>query len=445
MHVSVVGTGYVGLVVGACLADTGHDVICVDVDEEKVARLNEGHIPIYEPGLEEIVRLNRKAGRLSFTTDLESAVRASLINFIAVGTPPGEDGSADLKYVRQVAEGIGNAMDGMVGENIYKVVVNKSTVPVGTAAMVKEIISSRTDYPFDVVSNPEFLKEGAAVHDFLNPDRVVVGVEDPRVAELMKELYAPFVRTGNPIMVMDVASAEMTKYASNIMLAVRISLMNELANLCERLGADVEKVRRGVGADRRIGSAFLFPGIGYGGSCFPKDVDALALTARRNGYELEIVEAAQRVNKRQKSVLLDKIHARYGADLTGRKFAVWGLAFKPRTDDMREAPSVTIINGLLDAGAEVCAHDPAANEEAQRVFGEGFCVADTRYDVLNGRDALVICTEWNEFREPDWVELLENLNEPVIFDGRNLYDPLMMEKRGFEYHSIGRPEPPRKR
>jgi UDPglucose 6-dehydrogenase len=438
MRVSVVGTGYVGLVVGACLADTGHDVICVDIDEDKIAALNEGQIPIYEPGLEEIVRLNMKAGRLSFTTDLTEVVQVSLVNFIAVGTPMRDDGAADMKYVEAVARGIGKAMEAHTGENSYKIVVNKSTVPVGTAKKVRDWISSETEHAFDVVSNPEFLKEGAAVNDFLNPDRVVIGVDDPRVAEIMRELYAPFVRTGNPVMMMDVASAEMTKYASNTMLAVRISLMNELANLCERVGADVDNVRRGIGSDRRIGSAFLFPGIGYGGSCFPKDVNALSHTAREYNYALEIVEAADRVNNLQKHVLLEKIIESFGLELAGKRFAVWGLAFKPRTDDMREAPSVVVIDGLLDAGADICAHDPAATEEARKIWGDRVTLGEKRYDVLDDVDALIICTEWNEFREPDFSELLTRMREPVIFDGRNLYDPAVMKKRGFEYHCIGR-------
>ena len=439
MKVCVVGTGYVGLVVGACLADTGHDVICVDIDQDKIDKLNDGIIPIYEPGLEEVVKLNRKAGRLAFTTDINDAVQKSLVNFIAVGTPQNDDGSANLVYVDSVAKSIGKAMASMKGDSLYKIIVNKSTVPVGTAKRVRQIISSETDHPFDVVSNPEFLKEGAAVNDFMNPDRVVIGAPDPRTAELMKELYSPFVRTGNPIFVMDVPSAEMTKYASNVMLAVRISLMNEFANLCEEIGADVDFVRRGVGSDRRIGSAFLFPGIGYGGSCFPKDVQALCHTAKEHGLTLEVVEAAHARNQEQKRVLLDKILRRYGDDLSGKTFAVWGLAFKPRTDDMREAPSVVIIEGLLAAGAKVVAHDPAAHHEAKRVFGDRIDLIDTRYEVLDKADALVICTEWNEFREPDFSELLDRLATPIVFDGRNLYDPLLMKKRGFEYHSIGRP------
>ncbi len=438
MNVSVVGTGYVGLVVGACLADTGHIVTCVDKVQAKIDRLNAGEIPIYEPGLEELVRINHKANRLVFTTDLDAAVRNSLVNFIAVGTPQGEDGSADLANVLAVARAIGRAMETTDNDSRYKIIVNKSTVPVGTAYKVAEAVRAETSNPFDVVSNPEFLKEGAAVNDFMHPDRVVIGVDDPRVAEIMKELYSPFVRTGNPIMVMDVASAEMTKYAANTMLAVRISFMNEIANLCERVGADADLVRRGIGADKRIGPSFLFPGIGYGGSCFPKDVTALVRTGQEYGCAMEIVEAAHRVNQRQKTVLVTKILAKYGDDLTGKRFAIWGLAFKAKTDDMREAPAVDIVNALLEHGAEVFAHDPAAQREARAIWGDRIDVGDERYAVLDGADALVVCTDWNEFREPDFSELLNRLREPVVFDGRNLYDPAAMSRRGFEYHCVGR-------
>jgi UDPglucose 6-dehydrogenase len=440
VKVSVIGTGYVGLVVGACLADTGHDVVCVDVDEEKVACLRAGKLPIYEPGLEELVRLNSKADRLTFSTDLTSAVQQSLINFIAVGTPPDEDGSADLKHVMAVASAIGEAMQSSEG-NVYKIIVDKSTVPVGTAEKVALAISEQTHHPFDVVSNPEFLKEGAAVNDFMSPDRVVIGTGDPRVAELMKELYTPFVRTGNPIMIMDLASAEMTKYAANAMLAVRISLMNEIADVCERVGADAEMVRRGIGSDHRIGSSFLFPGIGYGGSCFPKDVQAISSTARQAGGRTHIIDAAGEVNSDQKRTLVRKITTRFGEDLNEIRFAIWGLAFKPRTDDMREAPSIATIEGLLDRGAQVSAHDPAAHAEASKIFGQRIALVEHRYEVLDGADALIICTEWNEFREPDFSELLERLNQHIVFDGRNLYDPQLMKRRGFEYHSIGRAVP----
>jgi UDPglucose 6-dehydrogenase len=438
MKVCVIGTGYVGLVVGACLSDTGHDVVCVDLDEEKINRLSAGEIPIYEPGLEEIVRLNARADRLHFTTDLTAAVQNSLVSFIAVGTPQGKDGWPDLTHVLNVATAIGKAMEAQAGDNLYKIIVDKSTVPVGTARMVAEAIRKETDRPFDVVSNPEFLKEGNAVNDFIYPDRVIIGTDDPRVAELMKELYSPFVRTGNPIMIMDIASAEMAKYAANTMLAVRISFMNEIANLCELVGADVDLVRRGIGSDKRIGPSFLFPGIGYGGSCFPKDVLAFTKIARQAGYEFKIAEAAHAVNVRQKLVLVEKIRKRFGDDLTGLQFAIWGLSFKPRTDDMREAPSVAIIQGLWRMGASLSAHDPAAHQEARRVFGDRLCLVEHRYDVLDGVDALLICTEWNEFREPDFSELLSRMKRPIIFDGRNLYDPRIMKKCGFEYHCIGR-------
>lgn len=438
MKVCVIGTGYVGLVVGACLADTGHEVACVDSDGEKIARLGAGEIPIYEPGLEEIVKINRKAERLRFTTDLTAAVHDSLVNFIAVGTPQGEDGSADLTHVVDVASAIGRAMEAQTGENLYKIIVDKSTVPVGTAHLVAEAVRKETDHPFDVVSNPEFLKEGNAVNDFIYPDRVIIGTNDPRVAELMKELYSPFVRTGNPVMIMDIASAEMAKYAANTMLAVRISFMNEIAALCELVGADVDLVRRGIGADKRIGPSFLFPGIGYGGSCFPKDVLALTKFAEKLGYHFQIAAAAHDVNARQKLVLVEKIRRRFGDDLSQLRFAIWGLSFKPRTDDMREAPSVAIIQELWQAGATVCAHDPAAHHEARRLFGDQLCLSEHRYDVVTGVDALVICTEWNEFREPDFGELLKRMKRPIIFDGRNLYDPATMRKRGFEYHCIGR-------
>jgi len=439
VKVSVIGTGYVGLVVGACLADTGHDVVCVDIDEAKIADLNAGNVPIYEPGLEELIRLNRKAKRLSFTTDLTKAVQESLINFIAVGTPPDEDGAADLRHVMAVARAIGDAMESQTGEaNMYKIVVDKSTVPVGTAEKVTDAIRERTEHAFDVVSNPEFLKEGAAVNDFMSPDRVVIGTDDPRVAALMNELYAPFVRTGNPIMVMDSASAEMTKYAANAMLATRISLMNEIANICERVGADADMVRRGIGSDRRIGASFLFPGVGYGGSCFPKDVRAIGNTARQTGCQARIIDAVGDVNADQQMILASKILSRFGDNLGGLTFAVWGLAFKPRTSDMREAPSVATIEKLLAAGATISAHDPAAHTEARRIFGDRIELVEHRYDVLQDADALVIFTEWNEFREPDFNELSERLKQRIIFDGRNLYDPQLMKKREFEYHSIGR-------
>jgi len=428
----VIGTGYVGLVAGTCFAESGNDVVCVDIDAEKVARLQQGIVPIYEPGLEELIKRNVTEHRLAFSTDLRDAVRCSLICFIAVGTPQGEDGSADLAAVLAVAEGIADAMDG------YRVVVDKSTVPVGTADRVRQVMAARTTHPFDVVSNPEFLKEGAAIDDFMKPDRVVIGSDSPRASELMQELYRPFVRTEHPILVMSAASAEMTKYAANSMLAARISLMNEFANLCERVGADVDDVRRGIGFDRRIGHHFLFPGVGYGGSCFPKDVKAVIRTAAEQGLDFRMLRAAEEVNERQKRTLVDKVAAHFGADLRGRRIAVWGLSFKPRTDDMREAPSIPIIDALLEAGAEVVAHDPEALREAYRVFGERIQYCRVNYDALRDADALLIVTEWNEFRRPDFARMREVMKQPVVFDGRNIFDPQKMRELGFTYYSVGR-------
>ena len=433
MNVAVVGTGYVGLVAGACLAETGNHVTCVDIDEHKVARLRQGEIPIYEPGLEEIVLRNVEQERLFFTTELADAVRASRVVFIAVGTPPDEDGSADLQHVLAVARGIGQAMDG------EKVVVTKSTVPVGTARRVREAIEAETSHPVHVCSNPEFLKEGAAVDDFMKPDRVVVGVDHPVAEAAMRELYEPFLRTGNALLVMDVPSAEITKYAANSMLATRISFMNAIAQLCEVTGADVDAVRRGIGSDSRIGSSFLFPGVGYGGSCFPKDVKALVRTARELGAPAQILQAVEDVNEMQKRTLLDRIVRRFGDDLSGRRFAVWGLAFKPNTDDMREAPSLVTIEGLLERGASVVAHDPVAAHEAQRILGQRITYGAREYDVLDGSDALVIHTEWLPYRRPDFARIKTQLRQPVIFDGRNLYSLELMGREGFEYHSIGRP------
>jgi UDPglucose 6-dehydrogenase len=429
----VIGTGYVGLVAGTCFAESGNDVICVDIDAEKVARLQQGIVPIYEPGLEELIKRNVAEGRLAFSTDLRDAVRRSVICFIAVGTPQGEDGSADLAAVLAVAEGIADAMDG------YRVVVDKSTVPVGTADRVRQVMAARTTHPFDVVSNPEFLKEGAAIDDFMKPDRVVIGSDSPRAGELMQELYRPFVRTEHPILVMSAASAEMTKYAANSMLAARISLMNEFANLCERVGADVDDVRRGIGFDRRIGQHFLFPGVGYGGSCFPKDVKAVIRTAAANGLDFRMLRAAEEVNERQKRTLVDKVVAHFGPDLHGRRVAVWGLSFKPRTDDMREAPSITIVHALLDAGADVYAHDPEALHEAHRLFGDRIHYCRLNYDALRDADALLVVTEWNEFRRPDFQRMRELMKHPVVFDGRNIYDPKKMRDLGFTYYSVGRP------
>ena len=432
MKIAVVGSGYVGLVAGACLAENGNDVVCVDKDDAKVRLLQKGKIPIYEPGLEEMVRRNRAEKRLTFTTALERGVRDSQIIFIAVGTPTGEDGSADLQHVLGVARDVARAMNG------YKVVVNKSTVPVGTAAKVKEIISQETAQPFSVVSNPEFLKQGAAIDDFMKPDRVVIGAEDARAAELMKELYAPFTRTGAPIMLMDCASAELCKYAANAMLATRISFMNEVANVCEAVGANVDQVRLAVASDRRIGSSFLFPGVGYGGSCFPKDVKAMLNFAGAKKYDFRILHAVEAVNDRQKLRLLDKLKAHFGS-LEGKRLAVWGLAFKPRTDDMREAPAVPLIQGLLAAGASVQAYDPEAMKVAKTIFGSDIDYAESSYAALAGADALVIVTEWNEFREPDFARMLKLMRTPTIFDGRNLYSPEQIRAQGFTYFSMGRP------
>jgi UDPglucose 6-dehydrogenase len=432
MKVCVVGTGYVGLVAGTCFAECGNDVVGIDIDERKLALLRAGKAPFYEPGLEELLRRNQKEGRLSFTNDLAEAVRQSLFCFIAVGTPERADGAADLEGVLAVAAGIGKAMDG------YRVIVLKSTVPVGTADRVRHAVAAVTSHPFDVVSNPEFMKEGAAIDDFMKPDRVVIGCESPKAIDLMREIYAPFVRTENPILVMDNRSAEMTKYAANALLATRISFMNEVANLCERVGADVNQVRRGVGSDRRIGPHFLFPGVGYGGSCFPKDVQAMIHTAEEYGLDSSLLRAVDSVNDRQKHVLVHKVKARYGNDLRGRTFAVWGLSFKPRTDDMREAASLTLIEGLLTAGARVRVHDPEALSEARRTLGDRVSYHAINYEALQGADALLIVTEWNEFRRPDFARMKAALREPVIFDGRNIYEPEDMRSLGFIYHSIGR-------
>ena len=432
MKIAVVGTGYVGLVAGACFAENGNDVVCVDRDAAKIRMLQRDKIPIYEPGLEEVVRRNRAEKRLTFTTALPQGVRNSQIIFIAVGTPTGEDGSADLQYVLAVARDVAKAMNG------YKVIVNKSTVPVGTAAKVRDIIRRETTHPFSVVSNPEFLKQGAALDDFLKPDRVVIGAEDPRAAELMRELYAPFTRTGAPIMMMDCASAELAKYVANAMLATRISFMNEVANVCEAVGANVDQVRHAVAADRRIGSSFLFPGVGYGGSCFPKDVKAMLRFANEKDYDFEILRSVESVNDRQKRRLLAKMEAHFG-NLDGRRIAVWGLAFKPRTDDMREAPSVPLISGLLAAGATVQAYDPEAMKVARGIFGSKIAYADNSYAALTGADGLAIVTEWNEFREPDYGRMRKLMRTPVIFDGRNIYNPDTIRAQGFIYFSIGRP------
>jgi UDPglucose 6-dehydrogenase len=431
MKIAVIGTGYVGLVAGACFAESGNDVICVDKDEAKIRMLRRGRMPIYEPGLEEMVRRNRLEKRLTFTTMLAKAVRDSTLVFVAVGTPQGEDGAADLQHVLAVAKDIAKAMNG------YKVIVDKSTVPVGTSVKVREVIRRETTHPFSVVSNPEFLKQGAAIEDFMKPDRVIVGAEDPRGAELMLELYAPFTRTGAPIMVMDCASAELTKYAANAMLATRISFMNEVANVCELVGADVDQVRRAVGSDRRIGSSFLFPGVGYGGSCFPKDVKAMIHFAAEKSYDFKILHAVQAVNQLQKVRLIAKMQAHFGS-LKGKTIAVWGLAFKPRTDDMREAPSIALIGALLEAGAKVQAFDPEAVKVARSILGSKVTYAAKSYDALKGADALAIITEWNEFRRPDFPRMRALMRSPVIFDGRNLFTPDQMKTHGFTYYSIGR-------
>jgi UDPglucose 6-dehydrogenase len=431
VDIGVVGTGYVGLVVGACLAETGNSVRCVDSDVEKVERLRQGEIPIYEPGLGEMVPRNVAEERLQFTTDLEAAVRSSEVIFIAVGTPQGEDGSADLKHVLAVARGIGAAMNG------DKIVVNKSTVPVGTAARVREVISTQTTHRVSVVSNPEFLKEGTAVDDFLRPDRVIIGTDDRAVEEVMRRLYQPFVLTGKPILVMDPVSAELTKYAANAMLASRISFMNEIANYCDRVGADARSVRMGIGSDSRIGASFLFPGVGYGGSCFPKDVKALIRMGREADVALNVIEAVDRTNEAQKAILVPRIEAHLGG-LEGRLVAVWGLAFKPRTDDMREAPAIPIIEGLLEGGAKVRAYDPKAEDGARAVFGDRVTMCKRAYDAVTGADALIVVTEWNEFREPDFAKLKSRMRHAALFDARNIYNPLTVREMGFHYEGIGR-------
>ncbi|MDA0328553.1 MAG: UDP-glucose/GDP-mannose dehydrogenase family protein [Gemmatimonadetes bacterium] len=435
MKVGIIGSGYVGLVAGACLAESGNDVVCADIDADKVARLNAGEIPIYEPGLEPLIGRNLAAGRLSFTTDVAATVRASHVIFIAVGTPPDEDGSADLKHVLDVARTIGTSMEG------EKVVITKSTVPVGTARLVREAIEAETKHPVHVCSNPEFLKEGAAVDDFMSPDRVVLGVDSEYAADVLRELYSPFLRKGQGVgrlMIMDVPAAEITKYAANAMLATRISFMNSIARLCEETGADVDAVRRGVGSDGRIGASFLFPGVGYGGSCFPKDVKALAKTMRDFGVDASIIQAVDDVNEFQKTTLLRRLDERLGDDLSGKTIAVWGLAFKPNTDDMREAPSLVTIEGLLARGARVVAHDPVAIEEAKKNFGERIEYAGRNYDALQDASALVIHTEWHPYRSPDFPRMREAMLRPLIVDGRNLYEPSDMAAHGFEYVSIGR-------
>ncbi|HET7233300.1 MAG TPA: UDP-glucose/GDP-mannose dehydrogenase family protein [Longimicrobium sp.] len=441
MRVAVVGSGYVGLVAGACLAETGNTVVCADIDAGKVERLRRGEIPIYEPGLEPLVERNLSEGRLSFTTDVGRAVAESEVIFIAVGTPPGEDGSADLQHVLSVAETIGRNMP---ADGPEKIVITKSTVPVGTAAKVREAIRAQTDRPFHVCSNPEFLKEGAAVQDFMKPDRVVIGVDSEHARQRLAELYAPYVRTGNPVLFMDIASAEITKYAANAMLATRISFMNTIARLCEAVGADVNLVRAGIGSDARIGPSFLFAGIGYGGSCFPKDVKALVHTLRASGVDASILDGVEQVNADQKRVLVERVREVFGEELGGRRFAVWGLAFKPETDDMREAPSLTIVRALAEAGARIRAHDPEARHEAPRYFADLLAtgaleLCEQNYACLEGADALLVLTEWAPYRVPDFDRIRSLLARPVVFDGRNLWDPARMAALGFEYVSIGRP------
>ena len=432
MKVCVIGTGYVGLVAGTCFAEMGNEVVCVDNDENKLEKLKKGIVPIYEPGLEALIKSNVSEKRLSFSSDLDKAVKDSLVCFIAVGTPQSEDGSADMQYVLAVAESIGKAING------YKVIVDKSTVPVGTAEKVTSIIKQYTSHPFDVVSNPEFLKQGAAVEDFLKPDRVVIGADSEKALEIMLNLYDSFVKNQNPIITMDTKSAEMVKYASNSFLAVKISYINEIANICEKVGADINKVRQGMCSDSRIGSRFLYPGLGYGGSCFPKDVKALAKTASDYGCECKMIKSADEINKKQRLIFIDKILKRFGQDLNGKTFAVWGLAFKPNTNDMREAPSITIINALLERGAKVKAFDPKAYDSAMSIFKDKIVYGENSYSVLNNTDALLLITEWNEFRNPDFEKLKSLMRNPIIFDGRNQYNEKQLKKLGFEYYQVGK-------
>jgi UDPglucose 6-dehydrogenase len=432
MRIAVVGTGYVGLVAGTCFAESGNTVVCIDIDQKKVDALRRGEVPIYEPGLEELLRRNTKDGRLSFTTSYAEGIPRAEVVFIAVGTPPGEDGSADLKYVLSAARSIGQHLTG------YAVIVDKSTVPVGTAAKVQAAVASTTQHPFAVVSNPEFLKEGAAIDDFLKPDRVVIGSDDKRAADVMEELYAPFVRTGNPIIHMAIASAELTKYAANAMLATRISFMNEIANICNRSGANINDVRRGIGSDARIGNRFLFAGVGYGGSCFPKDVQAIVKTSAELGYDFKILKAVEAVNADQKRLLVQMVKQHHGANLAGKTVAVWGLAFKPNTDDMREAPAIVVVEELLAAGAKVVAFDPEAMTEARhRHFGERITYAANPMEAVKGADALVLVTEWNEFRRPDFEAIKSAMRTPAVFDGRNIYPRATLERLGFAYYGIG--------
>ena len=432
MNIAVIGTGYVGLVSGTCYAESGNEVICVDIDPQRIGSLNEGKIPIYEPGLQELVRRNVGEGRLRFTMNTPEAVAQSMVSFIAVGTPMSSDGAADLRGVLKAAEDIAKAVTG------YHIICVKSTVPVGTNDKVREIVARFAKHKVDVCSVPEFLKEGSAIEDFMRPDRVVIGSLSDQATVILRELHSPFTRTDNPILVMDPKSAEMTKYACNAMLALRISFINDIAQLCEAVGAEINNVRRGLGSDSRIGSSFLFPGVGYGGSCFPKDVQALIHTAAEKGLKFDLLQAAEDVNTRQKRHLVSRVKQHFGDDLKGRTFAVWGLAFKPRTDDMREAPSLVIVEELLKAGAAVRAHDPEALDNARRIFGDRISYHKTNYEALTGADALIILTEWNEFRHPNFQRIRSMLKEPVIFDGRNLYDPDLIKALEFKYYAIGR-------
>ncbi len=432
MNIAVIGTGYVGLVAGSCFAEIGNDVVCVDNNADKIEQLKKGIISIYEPGLPEIVDRNLREERLAFTTDLDAAVKKSFVIFVAVGTPTSSDGSADLTAVYDVAAAIGRAMDR------YKVIVVKSTVPVGTSAKLREIIKKETSHPFDLLSNPEFLKQGAAVDDFMKPDRVVVGADDVRAAEILRDLYAPFVRTGSPVLLMDVRTAEMLKYAANSFLAARISFMNEIANLCEQVGADIEMIRKGLASDSRIGHSFLFAGLGFGGSCFPKDIRALMHTAREHQNEMKILEAVDQVNTSQALRFVEKVRGHFQGNLRDRRFGLWGLAFKPRTNDMRDAPSIRIIENLLSDGAAITAYDPEAMEEAKKIFGTRIELASSNYACLEGADALLLVTEWQAFRNPNFERLKTMMRQPVIFDGRNILDPTQVRQMGFTYYSIGR-------
>jgi len=432
LNIAVIGTGYVGLVVGSCFAESGNDVVCVDNNAEKVAKLQQGQIPIYEPGLPEIIERNVREERLTFSTDLPSAIKKSLVIFLCVGTPTTPSGAADLSAVNAVATAIGKAMDR------YKVIVTKSTVPVGTAEKIRDLIRKETKLQFDVVSNPEFLKQGAAVEDFMKPDRVVVGADDVRPAEILRDLYAPFVRTGSPVLVVDVRTAEMLKYAANAFLAARISFMNEISNLCEAVGADVDMIRKGLAADARIGPAFLFPGVGYGGSCFPKDTRALMDTGREHGYAMRMLEAVDTINNEQSCRYVEKITKHFNGDLKDKRFGMWGLAFKPRTNDMRDAPAIKIIEELLKAGATVAAYDPEAMEEGKRIFGSRIQYTTNNYGCLEGADALLLVTEWQAFRNPNFERMKTIMRQHVVFDGRNIYDPEHLREMGFTYYGMGR-------